>query len=196
MKFQSALTLLVAGTGVWASDSAQTPQRVVTVCMNRDATPSILYRGHEIAGQILKQAGVRLEWRTDERSCISAGNGIIVALLLATPESRSPGALAYATPFGRDYIALFYDRVLKTVKPDLVPSLLGYVLAHEIAHVLQGFSRHSDSGIMKPHWDYHDFYKMRGTRLNFTQEDILLIHRGLDWRSLPLRPVDRQEYDW
>ncbi len=196
MKFQSAVALLVAGTGVWASDSEQALQQVVTVCMNEDATPSILYRGHAIAAQILKQAGVRLEWRTDERSCISAGNGIIVALLLTTPESRSPGALAYATPFGRDYITLFYDRVLKTVKPDVVPSLLGYVLAHEIAHVLQGLSRHSDSGIMKSHWDYQDLYNMRGRRLNFTQEDILLIHRGLDQRSLPPRPVDRQEYDW
>jgi hypothetical protein len=28
-----------------------------------------------------------------------------------------------------------------------------YVLAHEIAHIIEGSDRHSDSGVMKAEWD-------------------------------------------
>jgi hypothetical protein len=48
------------------------------------------------------------------------------------------------------------------------PALLSHVLAHEIAHVLQGVSRHSESGILKARWDREDFFLMQQHRLNFT----------------------------
>jgi hypothetical protein len=180
MNFLGAAAVLVAGTGVWASDAGQLPKRVVTVCLKPDSNVSILHldRGRGIAAQIFKQAGIRLEWKTDERSCVSTD--IAVALSSLTPEDRYPDVLAYAMPYGRGNIVLFYDRVLNAVRTDAVPRLLGYVLAHEIVHILQGLNHHSARGIMKPHWGYGDYADMRRGLLNFTEEDILLIHNGLD----------------
>ena len=137
MKFFGAVAVLVAGTGAWASDGAQTPKRVVTACMNPGANASMMYRGQATAAQILKQAGVRLEWRGDESAC-AGGRGLVVTVSRATPVDQHPGALAYALPFERTHVVLFYDRVLTSASPGVTPYLLGHVLAHEIVHMLQG----------------------------------------------------------
>jgi hypothetical protein len=65
----------------------------------------------------------------------------------------------------------------------VVSIVLGYVLVHEITHILEGISRHSESGLMKAHWDKADFFYMRGNALRFAQEDIKLIYLGLEGRS-------------
>jgi hypothetical protein len=180
MRLLGAAAVLLAGTGAWASDAAQTPNRVVTVCLSPGANAPALYRGQAAASQIFKQAGIRLNWRVDEGACGAARNGIVVSVSRATPESRHPGALAYAMPFEGTRIVLFYDRVLAAVTPAVAPFLVGHVLAHEIAHILQGISRHSADGIMKLSWNSRDYAQMDRGQLNFTQEDIRLIHCGLD----------------
>jgi hypothetical protein len=53
-----------------------------------------------------------------------------------------PGALARALVFEGTRIEVFYERVRRMVGPRRFPSLLGHVLAHEIAHVLQGVDLH------------------------------------------------------
>ena len=55
----------------------------------------------------------------------------------------------------------------------------GYVLAHELAHVMQGVARHSESGIMKARWAREDCDAMASHQLAFTQSDVELIHQGL-----------------
>ena len=179
MKVFGAVAMIAAATGAWAGDGAQTSKRVVTVCLNPGADASMMYRGQATATQILKQAGVRLDWRGDESTC-AGGNGIVVTVSRATPVDQHPGALAYAQPFERTHVALFYDRVLTAASPALTPYLLGHVLAHEIVHMLQGFDRHCASGIMKAHWDHRDHADMQRWRLKFTKEDIDLIDRGME----------------
>jgi hypothetical protein len=63
------------------------------------------------------------------------------------------------------------------------PFVLGHVLVHEITHILQGFSTHSDRGMMKAEWDAKDFDLMGWTPLAFTEEDVRLIHLGLATRA-------------
>jgi hypothetical protein len=60
---------------------------------------------------------------------------------------------------------------------------LAHVLAHEITHILQGVSRHSESGVMKATWDQRDFEKMAWKPLTFTERDVMLIHFGLEARA-------------
>ena len=56
------------------------------------------------------------------------------------------------------------------------------MLVHEITHILQGVMHHSESGIMKPHWDSTDLFEMGRKPLAFAEEDVRLIRLGLDWR--------------
>ncbi len=79
-------------------------------------------------------------------------------------------------------IRVFYDRV-EAISLVRTPVVLGYVLAHEITHVLQGICRHSDTGIMKAHWVPADFMAMMWHRVNFEEVDVDLIQRGLTART-------------
>jgi hypothetical protein len=54
-----------------------------------------------------------------------------------------------------------------------------YVLAHEIAHVLQGVARHSDSGVMRARWTDLDYQWMSKGALKFATEDVQLIRHHL-----------------
>src|SRR5712692_6729361 len=49
------------------------------------------------------------------------------------------------------------------VKPDGTVKVLdlGHVLAHEITHMLQYTALHSDSGVMKAHWDGPELSQMK-----------------------------------
>lgn len=183
------VVLLAAATGAMAAGDAPRPKRVVTVCLNPGANGSIMYRGQATAAQILKSAGMRLNWTGEERACVQ-GQGISVTVSLETPPDQHPGALAYALPFDRTRVVLFYDRVLKAAGSSLVPRLLGHVLAHEIVHVLQGVDTHSTSGLMKPRWDKRDFDAMQRAPLSFTPEDLNLIDRGLAWHGSRSHPAE------
>jgi hypothetical protein len=183
------VAVLAAETGTWAADGARTPKRVVTACLNPGVNGSMVYRGQATAAQILNNAGIRLDWGRDERAC-AQGKGIVFTVSLETPLNRHPGALAYALPFDGTRVVLFYDRVLRAAGPAAAPSLLGHVLAHEIVHKLQGVDAHSASGLMKPRWDKRDYDAMQRAPLPFTQEDLTLMDRGLEWRASRLRPVE------
>lgn len=176
------LLVLAAGMGVCAADGGGTPERAVTACLSPGTNGMMIYRGQATATQILKQAGVRLDWRRDEHAC-DRGRGLVIAVSLDTSTNLHVGALAYAQPFERTRIVLFYDRVLQAASPIVTPSLLGHVLAHEIVHILQGVNVHSASGIMKPRWNKRDFDAMRRAPLSFTPEDLARIDRGLEWRA-------------
>jgi hypothetical protein len=118
-----------------------------------------------------------------ESDCTAGGNGIVVTVSNVTPRDLHGGALAYALPYERTHIVLFYDRVLNTVGPNSVPALLGHVLAHEIVHILQGVAVHSATGIMKERWDSQDYAEMQRGRLKFTRDDIDLIGQGTKSRA-------------
>jgi hypothetical protein len=189
MKLFGVMALLAAAMGAWASDGAQIPERVVTVCLNPGNDGAILNPGRAVATQILKQAGMRLNWRVAEGACAES-NGIVVSISRETQANQHPGAMAYAMPFDRTHIVLLYDRVLTSAGPNPVPALLGYVLAHEIVHILQGLVRHSATGIMKDHWNRQDYADMLRARLKFTKDDIDLIDRGLERRASRPAPVE------
>ena len=98
-------------------------------------------------------------------------------------------ALAVAMPYADSgaRIVIFYDRVDPLVRGHGAPqaTVLGYVLAHEIAHVLQGIARHSETGIMRARWTNNDFKQMGAKVLLFTPEDVQLIRQRLAPRDAP-----------
>jgi len=91
-------------------------------------------------------------------------------------------------PYEGAHIRVFYDRIVESGPEPLREYLLAHVLAHEIAHLLQGLIRHSDRGLMKPHWDPKDLAQMSFKPLPFTQQDIDLIHQGLRSRMVAEQP--------
>jgi hypothetical protein len=160
-------------------------QRAVNVYLeNLPEAPVTRARAKAITAHIFSSIHVRLIWVDHGREPTAPQDGtIIVKFSTATPIDFLPRAVGQAFPYQGNRIQVFYDRVRERVLPDMVPTLLGYVLAHEIAHVLEGTDVHSDKGIMKARWEVRDYDRMARELLTFTDADIRLIYDGLDARS-------------
>jgi hypothetical protein len=159
--------------------------RTVTVCMDGVSDPRIAQGmvplAQSFASDIFARIGVAVQWRIGFRNCPE--QALRVTVSLDTPRDLRPGALAYALPYEGTHIVVFQDRILRTVRQPAQGRLLGHVLAHEIAHILQGICRHSESGIMKPHWGPDDYAQMGRKPLAFTDTDVNLIQIGMSKRA-------------
>jgi Zn-dependent protease with chaperone function len=161
-----------------AAEVKQAAEPAVSVCIDSGIGLAEKQLAQMVVGRIFHQIGTRIEWR-----CSSGSAQPIMITLSANPRDGShPGALAYAQPFVGG-IVVFYDR-LQSFQPEMRAHVLAHVLAHEITHVLQGIDRHSESGIMKAHWDPRDLREMSSKGLVFTPYDVLLIHQGMAARRL------------
>ena len=169
-----ALMAWMAGTAGHAGE----PGQEVTVFLRERAYvhPEVRIPAKALAGRMFAKIGISLDWGKGEPAGESSQAYVFIDLVAETPEDRMPGALAYALPYEGRHITVFFDRIEKGPDPATV---LAHVMVHEITHLLQGVSRHSDTGVMKARWTGTDFGGMRVTPLPFTREDVDLIYLGL-----------------
>jgi hypothetical protein len=175
--------LLAANPGLRSTEPPT--QRVVNVYLeNIPDVFSNVEGAKAIASQIFSSIGLNVIWVDfhDVRTASQEGT-IIVKLSAKTPIDFRPRALAQSFPFEGIHAQVFYDSVQQRVRAALVPTLLGHVLAHEIAQLLERTDVHSDKGIMKACWGSSDYDQMAWGALTFTDFDIRLIYDGLDARS-------------
>ena len=182
----TAMVIMMAATaaGVWAAENGE-PQRKVTVCAEHGTAGPVAHSAEVLVARMFAKIGVQIEWRV-ANSCARIENALAITFSDGTPANQLPGALAYALPYEGTHLVVFYDRIKGQVKDAVVPILLAHVLVHEITHILQGVSRHSASGVMKAAFSAADHDEMKRKGLSFTQEDLDLIHIGLDKRQARL----------
>jgi hypothetical protein len=175
----TGMTVMAAmvGTTVWAG-VLPAAERQVTVCMGYTDNSKLENQAKVVASDIFAGIGVKILWQSP-RQC--SAEAILITFSDDAPASLLPGALAYAKPFEGTHIVVFYDRVKN--RPGSASCLLGHVIAHEVAHILQGLVRHSESGIMKAQWSGADYKQMTWKPLQFTDEDVMLIYSGLKLRE-------------
>jgi len=206
MGSQLTTVVLLAAIGGVSTYAAQKTRPAVYVSdvylSNRDGSSELLGPGTVVASGIFAKIGVHLRWHLGELPATrsAAGDGAIqkvfgIRTLEHAPESATPDALASARIVGLSgtEITVYKDRLQSFLDrhPDLVraagsgvglllrDSVAGYVLTHELAHVMQGVARHSEFGILKAQWSNADFKDMIFHKLAFTNFDVDLIHRGL-----------------
>jgi hypothetical protein len=181
MKIAAMTTVvLMAGTLANGESAGRPAERKVTVCVEGMGMPGVAgadLKAQALASRIFSGIGVTIDWRRGLAGC--PAQGIQISLIHDTPDSLRPGALAYALPYEGSHIGVFFDRIERNAERSQVPVVLGHVLVHEITHILQGFARHSASGIMKARWDLNDYWKMKCGPLRFEPDDIKLIYLGL-----------------
>ena len=197
MKWNLVLGLMVSLSGMTeasAKDSGRKTEYRVSAHMTRkvDVSPTLLRDSQKAATAIFTRIRVQLAW-TDEcsRACknltpstgASAIPDIAVEIVAHAPDSFKEESLAMALPYADSgvRVVIFYDRVAPYLRNHHAPAetILGYVLAHEIAHVLQGVARHSDSGVMRARWTDLDYQWMSKGALRFATEDVQLIRHHL-----------------
>jgi hypothetical protein len=144
---------------------------------------TLLSNAKQVAAAILAEAGVNLKWSRNGPRGNCHERVVAIAFSQLPRNTVLPGSLAYSLPYedGGLQITIFLDRLQPVLSraPSSRGAILGHVLAHELVHVVQGFARHSDRGLMKKRWSEDDFQQMGVKPLGFTPEDILLIRKGL-----------------
>jgi len=167
------------GSVVWGKTNERVP-----VCIERGAYAGEVDPATMMASRMFGAIGVKIEWHDDRRFCGTPNDQTIaISFSHQTPSDRLPGALAYALPYEGVHIEVFYDRIEDGYGPDVRTTLLAHVLVHEITHILEGVSQHSDRGIMKAHWDADDRAGMLRIPLSFAPQDVVMIHEGLKARA-------------
>ena len=164
--------------------AGQPQDSVVTVCLMTNPDRTVMDAAATLASRMFAAIGVKLEWY-EPRGCPAEKPApVFVVIAVRTPKSYLPGSLGEALPQEGRHVWVFYDRVCRATPKGSATPLLAHVLVHEIAHVLQGVSRHSESGILKARWSEREIAQMTELPLSFTPADILLIHRGMEERRM------------
>ena len=116
---------------------------------------------------VMARAGVEVEW-------VASGGAYAIGIRQDAPAELSPLAMGFAmlgTGQGNTACAI-YSRVVRLME-DVngsrapVPVVLGYVIAHELTHLLTRSKRHSP-GVMGARWSLADLRAMSQRRLHFT----------------------------
>jgi hypothetical protein len=180
MKIRTITTVaMMFGSVVWGKTNEK-----VAVCIERGAYAGEVDPATMMASRMFGAIGVKVEWHDDRHFCETPNDQTIaVSFSHKTPADRLPGALACALPYEGVHIEVFYDRIQLGYRPEVRTALLAHVLVHEITHILQGVSRHSDHGVMKANWDDGDRAEMLRIPLAFEPQDIVMIHEGLKARA-------------
>ena len=183
-------TMLVAAMVAAMEAQAGSPKPQVDALLtvftyNRAGVPwAVMERAKRVATTAFAAAGIEVRWVTGKRLGepreVAAGEMRAVVFDGPAPANFRPQAMA-VTYVGRGAysdVHIFYNRVagLGTGYGDqLMPEVLGNVLAHELTHALEGVMRHSSEGLMKAVWSGRDYDQMFRGPLPFADEDLELL---------------------
>ncbi len=175
---QMAMMAWITGT---VAHAGQPGQRLAVYLRDTVNIPNtVRIPAKALTAKMFAEIGVSLEWCTEEPARGLSQTPVIIELVTGTPENRLPGALAFALPYEGTHITVFFDRIEKANHPSTV---LAHVMVHEITHLVQGISRHSDAGVMKARWTAGDFSAMQTRPLPFAAMDVELFQHGLAKRT-------------
>jgi hypothetical protein len=188
MKIPAALvivaTVAIAAAGTASARNIEVPAEtgeVVPVCVEAVSSQDwhSMIQAEGMASKMFLAAGVIVKWRSGKDCPVDS---IRISLSWHSPASDHPRAYAYALPLEGVHIVLFWDRIANAGGPQALPYLAAHVLVHEVTHILQGACRHSDTGVMKTTFTGMDIAAMQTHALPFTEEDLDLIHAGMEVR--------------
>ena len=131
------------------------------------------------ATRMLRAAGVSVEWRTGKPNYHGAGRSHRDRLGGTARPRCPPRRVGRSHPRRRFRNPDRYLLQPRARRGQQRPhsANLGHVLVHEIAHILEGVSRHSESGVMKAIGISKTSARWRSRPLPFDPEDLRLIRQ-------------------
>ncbi len=177
---------------------------ILTISIFNDASvpAEVLVQAEGRASRILSHAGIQVEWLNcvvgdthipDQFEHPSACNSIAYPSHLSVrivPSGKSVRedifGEAFADGEGKGaYINLFYAHLAKSNASGFLGEgeLLGYVIAHEVGHLLLGTDSHGNEGIMQGRWESAQLKDAGKGNLQFTQPQAALMRGCLAGRS-------------
>lgn len=147
---------------------------------------SVLHGAESEAARMLRPAQIELQWIDCNSRTVPASRwspplptDLIVRFLpkaLPQATARAVGVAESSADYAAAFI--FYDRVLALrthTRP--LPTMLGRVLAHEIAHLLLPGENHSTFGLMRGEWSIDDLHITSSACLGLSARSVQFMHR-------------------
>jgi hypothetical protein len=137
MRITGVAVMMAAAAISARAGVAPTESRELTICMETVGGNAAGQRENEakkVASGIFADIGVKIRW-LGRRKC--PAEAIYISFSSKIPSGVHTSALAYALPYEGTHIVVFLDRVMN-MAPSTSGCLLGYTLAHEITHILEG----------------------------------------------------------
>ena len=178
------VALGVAGTTSVAFGSASKRPGITIFVNSVPGVPiDVLQRAKGETARIYTDAGVRLNWSDPSRTLPR-----LTVMIVSNPDSwrERIGANALGSAPGTDegmgrLAYAFYDRIgaaAQQYRTD-VGKLLGYVMAHELGHILLALRSHSPTGIMSDRWGRFEMDLVSESFLGFTKEQAESIRQSV-----------------
>jgi len=157
-------------------------------------------RASRIVSDLYARIGVRIEWLgvvspgdrrggSDNRDEGSRGQIRQMTILLVTPTMAARGhvgenvlGFVAVANEGMGRIAyVVFDRLRDTARhaTTSVEDVLGFVMAHEIAHLLLPIDAQAKAGLMKDRWTVDDFRQLDVRQLGFSELETNLIRNTI-----------------
>jgi hypothetical protein len=187
----------VAGLFVSVVAIAADNEPTITVRLyNAAVVPaSELKRATAEASWLFSTCGVNVRWIQCERAprpasgdlCDARDDPFNFTILIRADEPRfvSVGALGFSLPLsgGRNHGAVLYPRISSAARLHRAfvvrSQVMGFAIAHEVAHLILGSPAHAARGIMRNYWRVTDFQAMGQRQLRFMKPEAAEMRRAL-----------------
>jgi hypothetical protein len=158
-------------------------QRIdVAVCNPDGVTESVISNAKVETELVYRLMRVRIVWRACETLVTSVSEGRVPAFLIRLSNGKPPATVGPASldvmgeafvegRYGGSTADVYFQAVRETAEEHYAdPSaVLGFVLAHELGHLLLG-PGHTPNGVMQAVWGRREIDALRQRRLRFTRE--------------------------
>jgi hypothetical protein len=169
----------------------------VTISVYNDAEvpQDVLGRGEKQAERVFGQSGIEVTWlncrvpAVSEEASLACREAVFPKHLHLRIVRKSVGSkgetmgISFQAEDGSGcYADLFYEPMKQLQRSDGtdVASLLGYVAAHEVGHLLLGRNSHSAAGIMHAHWSVQELVSAKQGGLVFSEQESLRMKARLE----------------
>lgn len=201
-----ALSILIGSLapGIVADTHSESAAVRLTVSVFNDAgaSPSVMAQAQSRATLILRRAGISLVWlkcgspgdRSGNAGCNDLSYPQHLSVRLVSPPvgtSEDTFGQTFQNASGEGNYALVYYRALESsnsVEVVKTGDLLGFVIAHELGHLLLGRDSHSPTGLMSAVWQATELRQASQGILFFTNDQQHRIRsRCLTARTAPTK---------
>lgn len=185
------------------SQEAATSISEITISVHdyADVPPFRLAAAEASARRIFGLAGVKTEWlscspKLEESEPADCSTVDATHLVLKILSGKTTANVRYRddvlgnvllTDDAVSYFAYAFFDHIEMLEQRLNSPVLGYVLAHEIGHLLLGSNTHSVSGIMSPHWNGPELLRISEGNLFFLPNECQKLRKRLGLRKVEHR---------
>lgn len=159
----------------------------VLVCDQAGLPRETLNEAQRLASLVFRETGIEVFWVDGGQSSVAEADYVLrIHCCFEKLNTRLHRRTVAFAPAGGRHVTVFWDRIRTEAAAGSHPEtlMLGYVIAHELGHLLLPPGYHSPHGIMQDRLNYEDWSRVRRmSNLFFSRKEVSQMRAALIGRS-------------